>query len=34
VVRCLEADADGLAFLVFGPRYDGDAELIPDWWKG
>jgi mannose-6-phosphate isomerase-like protein (cupin superfamily) len=34
VVRCLEADSGGLEFLVFGPRYDGDAELIPDWWKG
>lgn len=32
VVRCLEAGPDGLEFLVFGPRYDGDAELIPGWW--
>jgi mannose-6-phosphate isomerase-like protein (cupin superfamily) len=34
VVRSLEAGPDGLEFLVFGPRYDGDAELIHGWWTG
>jgi mannose-6-phosphate isomerase-like protein (cupin superfamily) len=34
VVRSLEAGPDGLEFLVFGPRHDGDAELIPGWWTG
>jgi mannose-6-phosphate isomerase-like protein (cupin superfamily) len=34
VVRCLEADSDGLEFVVFGPRHDGDAQLLPDWWRG
>jgi hypothetical protein len=23
-----------LEFIVFGPRHDGDAQLIPDWWTG
>ena len=32
VVRCLEADSEGLEFIVFGPRHDGDAQLIPGWW--
>jgi mannose-6-phosphate isomerase-like protein (cupin superfamily) len=34
VVRCFEAGSDGLEFVVFGPRHDGDAELIPGWWQG
>jgi mannose-6-phosphate isomerase-like protein (cupin superfamily) len=33
VVRCLEADSEGLEFIVFGPRHDGDAQLIDGWWK-
>jgi mannose-6-phosphate isomerase-like protein (cupin superfamily) len=32
VVRQFEAGADGLELLAFGPHYEGDAELIHDWW--
>jgi mannose-6-phosphate isomerase-like protein (cupin superfamily) len=33
VVRAFEADADGMEILVFGPRHDGDGELIQGWWS-
>ena len=33
VTRALEAGDEGLEVIVFGPRYDGDGELIPDWWS-
>jgi mannose-6-phosphate isomerase-like protein (cupin superfamily) len=32
VTRQLEAGPDGLDVLAFGPRHEGDGELIPDWW--
>jgi mannose-6-phosphate isomerase-like protein (cupin superfamily) len=32
VTRQLEAGPVGLDVLAFGPRHDGDGELIPDWW--
>lgn len=32
VARRFEADDDGLALLVFGPRHAGDGELLPDFW--
>ena len=33
VGRAFEADSDGLEILVFGPHYDGDAEIIKeDFW--
>ena len=33
VTRAFEADADGIELLAFGPRRDGDGELIPGWWS-
>lgn len=33
VVRAWEAGDDGLEVLAFGPRRDGDGEIIPGWWK-
>jgi mannose-6-phosphate isomerase-like protein (cupin superfamily) len=33
VGRAFEANSDGLEILVFGPHYDGDAEIIKeDFW--
>jgi mannose-6-phosphate isomerase-like protein (cupin superfamily) len=32
VTRAFEAGSDGLELLVFGPRYDGDAEIVPEFW--
>src|SRR3954454_2822984 len=32
VTRQFEADDDGLQILAFGPRHDGDGEIIRDWW--
>jgi uncharacterized cupin superfamily protein len=32
VTRSFEAGSDGLEVLVFGPRIEGDAEVIPDFW--
>lgn len=32
VRRAFEADSDGLEFLAFGPRRDGDGEVLPDFW--
>jgi mannose-6-phosphate isomerase-like protein (cupin superfamily) len=34
VMRAFEAGPDGLELLVFGPRRDGDGELVPGWWDG
>jgi mannose-6-phosphate isomerase-like protein (cupin superfamily) len=34
VTRAFEAGPEGLEILAFGPRHDGDAELIPGWWQG
>jgi mannose-6-phosphate isomerase-like protein (cupin superfamily) len=33
VVRAFEAGSDGLDLLAFGPRHDGDHEMIPGWWS-
>ncbi len=33
VVRCFEAGDDGLELLVFGPRHEGDGEILPGWWR-
>jgi uncharacterized cupin superfamily protein len=30
VVRALEAGPDGLEILAFGPRHEGDAEIVRD----
>jgi len=32
VTRAFEAGGAGLELLVFGPRRDGDAELVQGWW--
>ena len=32
VVRAFEAGRDGLEVLAFGPRHEGDGELVMDWW--
>jgi mannose-6-phosphate isomerase-like protein (cupin superfamily) len=32
VTRALEADDDGLEILAFGPRHEGDAEMVADFW--
>jgi mannose-6-phosphate isomerase-like protein (cupin superfamily) len=33
VTRALEAGPGGIEILAFGPRYDGDGELIQGWWS-
>lgn len=33
VTRAFEAGSDGMELLAFGPRRDGDGELIRDWWN-
>jgi mannose-6-phosphate isomerase-like protein (cupin superfamily) len=30
--RNLEAGADGLELLIFGARFEGDGEIVPDFW--
>jgi quinol monooxygenase YgiN/quercetin dioxygenase-like cupin family protein len=32
VIRAFEAGPDGLELLVFGPRHDGDADVLSGWW--
>jgi mannose-6-phosphate isomerase-like protein (cupin superfamily) len=32
VTRSFEAGSDGLELLVFGPRVEGDVELVSDFW--
>ena len=32
VTRAFEAGSDGLELLVFGPRHQGDAEVVQDFW--
>lgn len=31
-VRSFEAGPDGLEVLIFGPRVEGDGEVVPDFW--
>ncbi|HEY6730919.1 MAG TPA: hypothetical protein VI039_07835 [Solirubrobacterales bacterium] len=33
VTRAFEAGDAGLEVIVFGPRRDGDGEIVPDWWS-
>jgi mannose-6-phosphate isomerase-like protein (cupin superfamily) len=33
VTRQFEGGPDGLELLVFGPRHDGDGEVIQGWWS-
>jgi mannose-6-phosphate isomerase-like protein (cupin superfamily) len=32
VTRMFEGGPEGIELLVFGPRHEGDGELIHDWW--
>jgi mannose-6-phosphate isomerase-like protein (cupin superfamily) len=32
VTRAFEADGDGLEYVAFGARHEGDAEVVPGWW--
>ena len=32
VIRAFEGGPEGIELLAFGPRHDGDGELIQDWW--
>jgi uncharacterized cupin superfamily protein len=32
VTRAFEAGPQGLEILAFGPRHEGDGELLADWW--
>jgi mannose-6-phosphate isomerase-like protein (cupin superfamily) len=33
VTRAFEAGPNDLELLVFGPRREGDGEIIPGWWS-
>jgi mannose-6-phosphate isomerase-like protein (cupin superfamily) len=33
VTRAFEAGPDDLELLVFGPRHEGDGEILPGWWS-
>ena len=33
VMRQFEAGPDGLDLLAFGPRHEGDGEVVPGWWS-
>lgn len=32
VTRGIEAGPDGIEFLAFGPRHEGDSEIVKDFW--
>jgi mannose-6-phosphate isomerase-like protein (cupin superfamily) len=31
--RAFEAGPEGLEFVVFGPHFAGDGEIVPGWWS-
>jgi mannose-6-phosphate isomerase-like protein (cupin superfamily) len=33
VTRAFEAGPEGIELLAFGPRREGDGEVIPGWWS-
>lgn len=33
VTRSFESDDEGIELIAFGPRHEGDGELIPGWWS-
>ena len=33
VIRQFEAGSEELEMLAFGPRHEGDGEVMPDWWS-
>ena len=32
VTRTFEGGTNGLEVLAFGPRHEGDGEILPNWW--
>jgi mannose-6-phosphate isomerase-like protein (cupin superfamily) len=32
VTRAFEAGPNGMELLAFGPRHEGDGEVIQNWW--
>jgi mannose-6-phosphate isomerase-like protein (cupin superfamily) len=34
VMRAFEAGPEGLEVIAFGPRREGDGEIVPGWWPG
>ncbi len=32
VTRQFEAGADGMEWIAFGPRHEGDGQVVPEWW--
>ena len=32
VAHALEGGKDGIEFLAFGPRHEGDGEMVDDFW--
>ena len=33
VVRQVEAGDEGIEYIAFGARHEGDGELLPGWWS-
>src|SRR5688500_18504310 len=33
VTRQFEGGAEGIELIAFGPRHDGDGEVVPGWWS-
>ena len=33
VTRQFEAGPEGLEMVAFGPRHEGDGEILPGWWS-
>jgi mannose-6-phosphate isomerase-like protein (cupin superfamily) len=33
VIRAFEGGPDGIDLLAFGPRHDGDGEVLQGWWS-
>ena len=33
VTRAFQAGDEGLEVIAFGPRNDGDGEIVPGWWS-
>ncbi len=32
VTRQFEGGPDGIEYIAFGARHEGDGEIVPDWW--
>ena len=33
VTRAFQAGPEGLELIAFGPRHDGDGDVLPGWWS-